>query len=137
MTKIFMSTSLNVSADQVWKLIGGFNSLPDWHPAVEKSELTQDGQTRTLTLAGGGGTIVEDLKNADDGARSCTYSIVEGPLPVANYISTIKVSGEGESCTIDWSGEFDPAGAPESDARAAIEGIYQAGFDSLKERFGG
>ena len=43
MTKVSMSTDLNVSADKVWKLIGGFNVLPDWHPAVEKSELEEEG----------------------------------------------------------------------------------------------
>ena len=136
MTKVSMSTNLNVSADQVWKLIGGFNALPDWHPAVENSELTQEGQTRTLSLAGGG-TLVEKLEKVDDGARTYTYSIVDGPLPVANYTATIKVSGEGDNSTIEWSSEFEPAGAPEQDAMKAIEGIYQAGFDNLKKMFGG
>jgi len=136
MTKVSMSTNLNVSADQVWKLIGGFNALPDWHPAVENSELTQEGQTRTLSLAGGG-TLVEKLEKVDDGARTYTYSIVDGLLPVANYTATIKVSGEGDNSTIEWSSEFEPAGAPEQDAMKAIEGIYQAGFDNLKKMFGG
>jgi len=136
MTKVSMSTNLNVSADQVWKLIGGFNALPDWHPAVEKSELTEEGQTRTLSLAGGG-TIVEKLEKVDDDARTYSYSIVDSPLPVANYTATIKVSGEGDNSTIEWSSEFDPAGAPEQDAMKAIEGIFQAGFDNLKKMFSG
>ena len=54
MTKISMTTDLDVSADEVWKLIGGFNALPDWHPEVEKSELEEEGQVRKLSLAGGG-----------------------------------------------------------------------------------
>lgn len=136
MAKVSMSTNLNVSADQVWKMIGGFNALPDWHPAIEKSELTEEGQTRTLSLAGGG-KIVEKLEKVDDDARTYTYSIVDSPLPVANYTSTIKVSGEGDSSTIEWSSDFDPAGASDLDAMKAIEGIYQAGFDNLKKMFGG
>ena len=60
MAKVSMSADVNVSADRLWSLIGGFNSLPDWHPAVEKSELENEGETRTLSLAGGG-TIVEKL----------------------------------------------------------------------------
>ena len=51
MTKISMTTDLDVSADEVWKLIGGFNALPDWHPEVEKSELEEEGQVRKLSLA--------------------------------------------------------------------------------------
>lgn len=136
MAKVSMSTNLNVSADQVWKLIGGFNALPDWHPAIEKSELTEEGQTRTLSLAGGG-TIVEKLEKVDDGARTYSYSIVDSPLPVANYSSTIKVSGEGDNSTIEWSSDFDPAGASAEEAMQAIQGVYQAGFDNLKKMFGG
>ncbi len=136
MAKVSMSQQLGVSADEAWKLIGGFNGLPDWHPAVENSELSEEGQERTLSLAGGG-TIIERLEKMDDGSRTYTYSIKESPLPIANYTATIKVTGEGDDCTIDWSSEFDAAGAPESDATAAIQGIYQAGFDNLKKMFGG
>jgi hypothetical protein len=136
MAKVSMTTDLNVSADQVWKLIGGFNALPDWHPSIEKSELTQEGQTRTLQLAGGG-TIVEKLEKVDDNARTYTYSIIDSPLPVANYTGTITVTGEGENSTIEWSGDFEAAGASPEEAMQAVQGIYQAGFDNLKKMFGG
>ena len=136
MAKISMSTDLNASADQVWKLIGGFNALPDWHPAIEKSELTQEGQTRTLSLAGGG-RIVEKLEKVDDGARTYTYSIIDSPLPVKNYTATITVTGEGDNSTIEWSSEYEAAGASNAEALETIEGIYQAGFDNLKKMFGG
>ncbi|MDH3581612.1 MAG: SRPBCC family protein [Hyphomicrobiales bacterium] len=135
MPKVSMSTDLNVSADDLWKLVGGFNALPDWHPAVEKSELTEEGQTRTLSLAGGG-TIVEKLEKVDDGARTYSYVIVDSPLPVANYTSTMTVSGEGANSTVEWSSEFDALGS-EQDAISAVQGVYQAGFDNLKKMFGG
>jgi carbon monoxide dehydrogenase subunit G len=136
MAKVSMSTDLKVAPDKVWDLIGGFNALPDWHPGVEKSELEEAGQTRRLSLAGGG-TIVEKLESSDDGSRTYSYSIVAGPLPVANYVATIRVSGEGEDCTVEWSGQFEAAGAPENDAIEAISGVYQAGLDNLKKMFGG
>lgn len=136
MAKVSMSTDLNASADQVWKLIGGFNALPDWHPSVETSELTEEGQTRTLSLAGGG-KIVEKLEKVDDGARTYTYSIVDSPLPVTNYSATIKVSGEGDNSTIEWSSDFEAAGASTDEAMKAIQDIYKAGFDNLQKMFGG
>lgn len=46
-----------LSAAQIWHRIGGFNALPDWHPAVEKSELEEGGTVRRPSLAGGGGAI--------------------------------------------------------------------------------
>jgi hypothetical protein len=139
MTKVNLSTQLAVPAETVWGVIGSFNGLPDWHPAVEKSELTeQDGaKIRTLSLVGGG-TIVERLEAADDKERSYSYSILSGPLPVADYVATIRVrkTDGGPGCTIEWSSEFTPSGAPEGDAVAVIRGIYEAGFESLKKMFG-
>lgn len=136
MARVSMSTQLSVSADELWKMIGGFNALPDWHPAVEKSELAEGGRQRTLHLAGGG-TIVETLVNHDDGSKTYTYEIKDSPLPVANYVSTINVSPSGEkSSTVEWSSNFEPSGAPESEAVRAIQGIYQAGLDNLKKMYG-
>ena len=137
MAKIDMKTDLNVAADEVWKLIGGFNTLPDWHPAVEKSELEEEGSMRRLSLAGGG-TIVEKLERLDDNERVYTYSIVDSPLPVSNYTATICVKEDGEGkTTVEWSSEFEAEGAAENEAMDVIAGIYQAGFDNLKKMFGG
>jgi len=136
MAKVSMSTQLGVSADDAWKMIGGFNALPDWHPAVEASELTEEGQTRTLSLAGGG-QIVETLEKIDNSARTYTYSIRNSPLPIANYVSTITVREDDNGCVVDWSGEFDPMGGGDSEATDIVTGIYQAGLDNLKKMFGG
>ena len=51
-------TASKLSADAVWSKIGDFCGISNWHPAVEKCELSADGKTRTLSL-NGGGTIVE------------------------------------------------------------------------------
>ncbi len=137
MAKVNMKTNLDVGADEIWELIGGFNALPDWHPAVEKSELQEEGSQRTLSLAGGG-SIVEKLEKLDDNERVYSYEIIDSPLPVANYKSTLKVIEQGDGkAAVEWSSEFDADGAPEQDAIDVIQGIYQAGFDNLKKIFGG
>ena len=137
MAKIKMKTDLNVAADEVWKLIGGFNTLPDWHPAIEKSELQEEGSMRRLSLAGGG-TVVEKLERLDDSERVYTYSIIDSPLPVSNYTATICVKEDSEGkTTVEWSSEFEAKGATENEAIDVIAGIYQAGFDNLKKMFSG
>ena len=136
MAKVSMSTPLGVTADQVWQLIGGFNALPDWHPAVHRSELEQAGQVRRLSLLGGG-EIVERLESIDENERVYTYTIESGPLPVSGYTSTIRVRDDDGKATVEWSSEFTPKGASESDAVAAIQGVYQAGLDNLRKLFGG
>lgn len=136
MARVNSSIELNVPAEKIWELIGKFNGLPDWHPAVEKSELEDGGATRRLSLAGGG-SIVEKLEKQDDDNYTYSYSIVDSPLPVADYRCQLRVVREGDGCRIDWGSEFTPAGANEEDAVKVIQGIYQAGFDNLKKMFGG
>lgn len=125
-----------ITADGVWKAIGDFCGIADWHPAVEKCELGErDGaKIRTLTLAGGGGTVVEKLVEWDDAKHSYTYAILEpGPLPVANYTSTLSTKEDDDGgAGIKWTGKFDAAaGATDEAAKEAIEGVYKAGVDAL------
>ena len=79
MTQVNLSTKLAVPAQAVWSVIGSFNGLPDWHPAIEKSEQTEeDGATlRTLSLAGGG-TLVERLAAGDDHEQRNRRSLEAG-----------------------------------------------------------
>lgn len=139
MTKVSASTRLPVAARTVWDVIGGFNNLAKWHPAVAKSEETKEGGAtiRRLTLHGGG-TIVERLESKDEKRRSYTYSILSGPLPVANYKALLHVeeSEDGKSCVVEWSSEFEPSGAAEPEAAKVIRGIYEAGFENLRKMFG-
>jgi len=136
MPRVSMSTELPASVKSVWKVIGGFNALPDWHPAIAKSELSDGGTKRTLQLLGGG-FIVERLQSQGD-EYSYSYSILESPLPVRNYTAAIAVrpNGDGNGCRVEWSGDFQAANVPNSEATRVIRGIYQVGLDNLKMIFG-
>ena len=52
---------LPASPNEVWQLIGGFNSLPDWLPYILKSELSEGGRVRHLATTTGD-TIIERLE---------------------------------------------------------------------------
>ena len=119
-----------LSANALWEKIGDFCGIGKWHPAIEKCELSADGKTRTLSLKGGG-TIVEALVKMDPAARFYTYSIVSGPLPVANYTSTISVAVDGAGSTVTWVGKYDAKGASDADAIKTIDGVYDAGLKAL------
>ena len=132
MAKVTIIEEFSASAEQTWNLIGGFNALSDWHPAVEQSQLEADGSIRKVTL-GDGTTIFEKLEHHSEESRECRYSIVESPLPVVNYLATLKVSALGEGSQVEWSGQFEPLGVSESEAVGLVEGIYRDGLDNLKE----
>jgi hypothetical protein len=136
MAQVSMTADVAVPPDRLWEIIGHFNALPDWHPAVEKSELEEGGTMRRLSLVGGG-TIVERLERSDSSAHAYTYSIIDGPLPVKGYTARLNVHDNGQGgSTVEWSSTFEPAGASENEAVKVIQGIYQAGFDNLRRMFG-
>ncbi len=138
MTTVRETVSLNASPTEIWSVIGDFDSLDSWHPAVAASETVQDGTAKTRHLKlGDGSKIVERLDSHDDEARTYVYSILDaGPLPVQNYQAAIEVSGDGASSQVTWSSEFEAHGVPEADAQAAISGVYTGGFAALIEKFG-
>ncbi|MEQ8660803.1 MAG: SRPBCC family protein [Gammaproteobacteria bacterium] len=136
MTKVTLQSPVNMSADELWKLLGQFNALPDWHPAVVSSKLEDGGRIRRLSLVGGG-EIVERLEQIEQGDRLYRYSIISGPLPVANYTATLRVKEDGSGkAVVEWTGEFDPSGATETDATQAVQEVYKMGLDSLRKMFG-
>jgi hypothetical protein len=125
-----VTTTSSISPEALWKKIGDFCGVADWHPAIEKCVLSADGKQRTLSLKGGG-TIVEALENLDDAGHAYTYTIISGPLPVANYHSTISVSPDPKGSSLKWVGTYDAKGASDADAKKVIDGIYEAGEKSL------
>ncbi|MGH6934179.1 MAG: SRPBCC family protein [Dongiaceae bacterium] len=140
MAKVHVSATLHVPAQAVWNMIGGINELARWHPAVVRSEESRedDATIRRLILMDGG-MVTARLERHDEHERSYSYTIIETPLPVAEYRAHLRVreSDDGNSCTVDWSSEFEPTeDAPESEAVRAIRGVYEAGFENLRRLFG-
>ncbi|MFG2813308.1 SRPBCC family protein [Streptomyces sp. NPDC048410] len=129
------STHIDIprTPEHVWRLIGGFGSLPDWLPYIPGSTLSEGGRVRTLTNAEGG-VIVERLTAFDEEARSYTYAILQAPFPVTGYLSTLTVRDLPDPGTarVEWSGTFTPVGATEEEAVALFHGIYTEGLAALE-----
>jgi len=135
MTKVHKTRSFDVPADEMWALIGDFHGMHKWAQGLEPSEASEDGKNRMFKI--GPNTMVETL--LEEGARSYSYAITEGPMPVENYRSTLSVKEAGDSkCVVDWVGEFDvPDGTPEESAVAIIEMVYNGGLDGMTKTVSG
>ncbi|WP_425403620.1 SRPBCC family protein [Hwanghaeella sp.] len=132
MAQITRSVSVKASPETVWAVIGGFQALPEWHPAAEGSakEMVDGVEHRRLSLAGGG-EILEKALGSD--GMSYGYEIVESPLPVKNYRSILSVVGTDQGSVVVWSSTFDPLAET---ASGVVAGIYEAGLGTLTSRFG-
>ena len=87
-----------------------------------------------------GDRIREKLLGLSDYDMFCTYSILESPMGVENYVATLRLTPvtDGERTFIEWTAEFDCAPEREAELIATIGGgVFQGGFDALKRAFGG
>ena len=146
MARAHASSAINAPIEEVWARIRDFNALADWHPAVAKSAIEGGGPSdrvgcvRVLTLQDGG-VIRERLLEMSDLGHHYSYSILESPLPVANYRATLRLRriSDGDRTYAEWNATFDP-NPPEKQAAAEnllSNGVFQGGFDALKKHFGG
>ncbi len=127
------SVRVNAPAADVWQLVGEFNDLKRWHPAVKISKQVSD--QRYLTLQDDT-EMVEQETARDDSGMSYSYRIVSSPLPVAAYNATISVMAVGASQSeVTWRSSFDAKGVSKAEAEATIRGVYRAGLDHLQQMY--
>ncbi|MGP1615407.1 MAG: SRPBCC family protein [Pollutimonas bauzanensis] len=125
----------------VWKVIGDFASLHQWHPVVASSEITRGkdnvrGAVRKLTTKDGA-RIVEELLAYDGKGHSMRYRFLESPMPVTDYVSTLAVKPDGKGSRIVWTGEFKRTEQiDDAKAKDIFVGIYRAGFAGVRAKLG-
>ncbi len=145
MAKVYTSSVLNAPADRIWARIRDFNNLPEWHPKISQSHIERGdpsdkvGCIRAMKLDDGG-DIREQLLALSDFEFSYTYSILDSPMGVENYIATIRLNPitDGERTFAEWFAEFDCAPDREDELVNGIgNDVFQGGFNSLKRQFGG
>jgi uncharacterized membrane protein len=137
MGKTSAAIDIPASPNQVWQLIGAFNSLPDWLSYILKSELSEDGRVRHLTNLKGE-TIVERLEEFDNTARSYSYSIIQAPFPVTAYLSTLQVkpAADGNGSRVEWTATFTPnPGVSGEQTSKLFQGIFGESLKELASRF--
>jgi mxaD protein len=143
--KVVETVTIKAPPAKVWALIGDFNSIAKWHPAIKSSKVEKKGADtfRTLTLKDGG-TIYERLKEKNDADMRLKYEIVEGVLPVSDYYAaiTVKPGANANESTVEWMGRFYrkyklnppiPAGQDDESALKAVNGVFKPGLANLKK----
>jgi hypothetical protein len=133
--EVRQSVEVAAPPERVWQAISGFCAIADWHPVVGQCAQSEQGGVamRRLTTVDGGVLVEKRVQYSDEG-MSYTYEIVDSPLPVRDYVSTLAVMDSAGGSMITWSGEFAARDAPDQQAIAVVSGIYQAGLAALKDR---
>src|SRR5215469_1027822 len=143
MTRVYVSSVIDAPAAEIWKVVRNFNALPQWTPFVAESRIEhnappdQIGCIRNFRLKDGG-LIRERLLALSDYDLSCSYSILESPMGVENYLATLSLTPvtDGGGTFAEWQADFDCAPERESALKQQIGvNVFQAAFDTLKQRF--
>lgn len=142
MPRVYISSVIDAPVAKVWERVRDFNALPRWHPAIRDSRIENGepsdriGCIRDFHLQNGD-RIREKLLGLSDYDFFCTYSILESPMPLENYIATLRLTPvtDGDRTFAEWTAEFDCA---EAEAEGLVTGIganvFQAGFNALKRQ---
>lgn len=141
MAKIYISSVLEASIETVWQLIRDFNALPEWFPGVIESHIEagkhsdQVGCIRNFALDGGG-RMREQLLALSDCGYSFVYKMMEGPLPVRNYVATVRLLPvkDRDRAFAEYAVEFDCAPEQESELISTLTNIYRQAFELLLGR---
>lgn len=137
------SVTLAAKPAVVWKMIGDYNALAAWHPVVAKTEIIKgknnsNGALRSVETKDGA-KLIEELLAYDGKKNSMRYRIVESPLPVRDYVSTLSVQASGQGSRVVWKSSFDAVhegGVDDAKAKDIVAGIYKAGFEGLRAKLG-
>jgi uncharacterized protein YndB with AHSA1/START domain len=143
--RVYVSSVINAPAARVWERVRDFNALPRWHPRIRESRIENGepadkvGCIRDFRLQNGD-RIREKLLGLSDHDYFCTYAILESPMPLENYVATLRLTPitDGDRTFVEWSADFDCAHDAESDLVNGIgTNVFQGGFDALKRHFSG
>ena len=140
MPKVYESNVVSSSRDKVWARIRDFNALPVWHPDIAKSELEKGGSVGCVRhfFLKNGAELREQLLTLSDIDCTCVYSILESPMPLKNYVATLRlyeVTATGQTFA-EWFAYFDVTDLKaEKETVDTVHGVFRGGLESLVKFF--
>ena len=142
MARVYASSVINASAARVWARVRDFNGLSNWHPAIAESRIENGepadkvGCIRNFSLRNGD-RLREQLLGLSDYDMFCTYSILESPMPLTNYVATLRLTPitDQDRTFVEWSAEFDCAPDKEQELVSGIgANVFQAAIDDIRRK---
>lgn len=93
---------------------------------------------RNFNLADDGGNIREKLLGLSDIDYSCTYTILDAPMPLTDYVARLNLSplSSESACVASWTAEFCCAPADEAELTDLVgNGVFMSGLSALMKLY--
>lgn len=144
MAKVVKSTILDAPVEAVWEVLRDFNGHDRWHPAVADSAIERRhpsdkiGCVRRFHLTDGA-ELREQLLTLSDLETTFSYCLLETPVPLFNYVAHVRLIPvtDGDRTFWEWESSFSsPATQLTAMTTLVGEGIYQTGFEAIRQHMG-
>jgi uncharacterized protein YndB with AHSA1/START domain len=133
MTKVSVSKQINVPAKKVWDALSSFRGIENYSPIASSTTSGEGkGATRTCVMPDGA-KINEILNFANNDKMEMQYIITDGPFPITNYISDVKVTEvDTANSNVTWECMFESSSEAENDMKSLFGGFYNVIIESLE-----
>jgi len=138
--KVVRSTIVDVPVERLWAVVRDFNAHDQYHPIVATSLIERGypvdkvGCVRRFTLEDGS-ELREQLLSLSDLEMTCSYCLLDTPIPLFNYVAHIRLLPvtDGNRSFWHWESRFTtPPGREEELARMVGEEVYVAGMEAVR-----
>lgn len=140
MPKVVRTTIVDAPIEAVWAVLRDFNGHDRWHPIVAESYVEGErgsdeiGAVRNFRLQNGA-RLREQLLELDDREHRFKYCILDSPIPLLGYVSTVTLKRvtDGNRTFWDWRSQFStPPGLEGQLARMVGEEVYDSGIAAVR-----
>ena len=134
MTQVSCTITINISAHDLWQVIGDFGAAGQYLNEVVTCTIEGEGigALRTLT-SDDGSMIIERLETRDEVVYQLSYTLLTD-TPFRNCLTTMTLRElASNQVKLEWSATFEPDGIPAIEAEQMLEGALAANCLALKQ----
>jgi Polyketide cyclase / dehydrase and lipid transport len=137
MPHVQATIKLPVRAEVLWKQVGSFQGIGEWHPMLAKVEGQGEQPDAIRTAeAQDGQKQVERLQEINPEQHFYRYAIVSTPMPVRDYVAELRVRNDGgNASTVEWSSDFTVTSGDEHSTANMIRSFFDAGLQNLRNKY--
>ena len=130
------SVSVPAAPEKAFAAVDYFGDA-SWVPGTASCQVegTGVGALRNITTVDGV-KLKERLESFDASARRYTYRLIEAPMPLKDYVSTVEVAPDGSGSRITWKASFEAPAEGGEGIRGALDGLFRAAMDGLRKTLG-
>ncbi|MBO0829877.1 MAG: SRPBCC family protein, partial [Streptosporangiales bacterium] len=133
MTHVEVTADVRADPDTLWRKIGSFQGVGEWHPLLASVHGEGEGPDAIRTAVGvDGSEQVERLQEVDPTRRLYRYVMESTAMPVRDYRAELRVEPDGDGgSTVRWTSDFEVTGDDHDGTAEVIRGFLDAGLRNI------